>query len=61
MYLKSFFIALIIITFPMIIIGEGTEAGNIATNFSLEDVDGNIVSLFDYDGYVIFINYFGII
>ena len=34
------------------------EAGDIVENFTLEDMDGNAVNLYDYNGYAIFINFF---
>jgi hypothetical protein len=32
--------------------------GDVVDNFTLLDMDGNSVSLFDYEGYAIYLNFF---
>jgi len=41
-------------------IAQTYSEGDIANDFTLMDVDGNEVSLYDYEGYAIFINFFGV-
>ena len=48
------------VMFPFFFEAQSATVGDIVTDFTLEDVDGNDVSLYDYEDYVIFINYFGI-
>lgn len=42
-------------------LAAGVEVGDIVDNFTLPDFDGNTHNLFDYEGHVIFINFWAVI
>ena len=43
------------------ILEAGVEIGDIVENFTLPDFEGNNHSLYDYEGQVIFINFWAVI
>ena len=54
---------LAVLAFLMVVMFQGVayselNVGDIANNFTTVDMDGNEVSLYDYQGHVIFLSFF---
>ena len=62
---NTLFVSILIVTFVTcynpIAYSDGIEVGDIVSNFTLFDFEGNDHTLYDYEGHVIFINFWAVI